>query len=178
MRATLINKNASASDWQIVLQGQSGASADFTVASSTAAVNLGLIGAGNRLTTAQDALITVNGVANIARSSNQIADVIPGVQFDIRSDPGQSVSIVVEQSNQLVKEKVNGLVNSYNEFMVVLKQLSVEVAVADDKYSGTLSRDKDFVNTLRSELRSLMTQNSSTPESGIVSLRDLGVNQA
>jgi len=178
VRATLINKNASANDWQIVLQGQSGASADFTVASSTAAVNLGLIGAGNRLTTAQDALITVNGVANIARSSNQIADVIPGVQFDIRSDPGQSVSIVVEQSNQLVKEKVNGLVNSYNEFMVVLKQLSLEVAVADDKYSGTLSRDKDFVNTLRSELRSLMTQNSSTPESGIVSLRDLGLTFA
>jgi flagellar hook-associated protein 2 len=62
--------------------------------------------------------------------------------------------------------------------MVVLKQLSVEVAVADDKYSGTLSRDKDFVNTLRSELRSLMTQNSSTPESGIVSLRDLGLTFA
>lgn len=178
VNATLINKNASANDWQIVLQGQSGASADFTVVSSTAAVNVGLIGEGNRLTTARDALITVNGVANIARSSNQIADVIPGVQLDIRSDPGQSVAIVVEHSIQPVKEKLNGLVDSYNEFMTVLNELSREVTAEGDQYSGSLRRDKEFVNSLRSELRSLMTQNSSTPESGIVSLRDLGLTFA
>lgn len=178
VRATLINKNASATDWQIVLQGQSGASADFTVVSSSAAVNVGLTGAGNRLTTAQDALITVNGVANIARSSNQITDVITGVQLDIRSDPGQSVAIVVERSTQPVKEKLNGLVDSYNEFMTVLNELSRDVTAEGDKYTGTLRRDKEFVNTLRSELRSLMTQTSSTPENGIESLRDLGLTFA
>ena len=173
--ATLINKSASANDWHIVLQGQSGSGANFTVATSTSAVDIGFSDTGNRLTTAQDALITVNGVADIARSSNRIADVIPGVQLDIRSDPGQTVAIVVERSGQPVKEKLQVLVDSYNQFNAVLDELSREASADSDEYTGVLRRDQQFVNTLRTQLRSLMTQTSSTPENGIASLRDLGL---
>jgi flagellar hook-associated protein 2 len=176
--ATLINKSASGDDWHIVLQGQSGSGADVTVASSTAAVDIGLTDTASRLTSAQDALITVNGVADIARSSNRIVDVIPGVQLDIRSDPGQSVAIVVERSGQPVKDKLKVLVDSYNQFNVVLDELSREPSDDTDEYAGVLKRDQQFVNTLRTQLRSLLTQSSATPENGIASLRDLGLTFA
>jgi flagellar hook-associated protein 2 len=70
------------------------------------------------------------------------------------------------------------LVDSYNQFNVVLDELSREPSDDTDEYAGVLKRDQQFVNTLRTQLRSLLTQSSATPENGIASLRDLGLTFA
>jgi flagellar hook-associated protein 2 len=173
IRATLINKSPQGNDWQIVLQGATGAEADFDI--SSGAVSLGFDQPGNRLASAQNALLTVNGLTNIARSTNTIADVIPGVTFDLKADPGQAVSIVVERNTQPMSNRLQALVDSYNQFNVVLDELTRAPDKDSDEFTGALRRDMQFVNTMRRQLKDMLTQVSSTPAGGINSLRDLGL---
>ena len=176
VRATLVNKSASGNDWQIVLQGSSGAAADFNITSSTAATVLGFSVPANRLATARDAEITVNGMTGIKRSSNKISDAIPGVTIDLKANPGADIAIVVERSSQPVKQKLQSVVDAYNEFNAALNELTRQPTEGSDEFTGSLLRDKQFVATLRSEMKALMTQNSSTPVGAYQSLRDIGLS--
>jgi flagellar hook-associated protein 2 len=173
IRATLINKSPQGDDWQIVLQGATGSAADFNI--SSGAVNLGFDAPENRLASAQDALITVNGLTNIARSANTINDVIPGAVFELKADPGQAVSIRIERNTDPMSTRLQALVDSYNQFNVVLDELTRAPDKNSDEFTGALRRDMQFVNTMRRQLKDMLTQVSSTPAGGINSLRDLGL---
>jgi flagellar hook-associated protein 2 len=158
------------------LQGSSGAAADFNITSSTAATGLGFSVPANRLATARDAEITVNGMTGIKRSSNKISDAIPGVTIDLKANPGADIAIVVERSSQPVKQKLQSVVDAYNEFNAALNELTRQPTEGSDEFTGSLLRDKQFVATLRSEMKALMTQNSSTPVGAYQSLRDIGLS--
>jgi flagellar hook-associated protein 2 len=130
----------------------------------------------NRLSTAQDAEITINGMTGIKRSSNRFSDVIPGLMIDLKSDPGANVAIVVERSSQPIKQKLQTVVDAYNSFNAVLDELSREPTEDSDEFTGSLRRDKQFVTTLRSQLKELMIQESSTSVGNYLSLRDIGLS--
>jgi flagellar hook-associated protein 2 len=176
VRATLVNKSASGNDWQIVLQGSSGEAADFSITSSTAATGLGFADPANRLATARDAEITLNGMTGIKRSSNRITDVIPGVMLDLKSNPGADVAIIIERSSQPMKQKLQTVVDAYNQFNTVLDELSRQPTEGSDEFTGSLQRDKQFVTTLRAQMKALMIQESSTPGGAYQSLRDIGLS--
>lgn len=176
VRATLVNKSANGDDWQIVLQGSSGEAADFSVTSSTAETDLGFSLQANRLATARDAEITISGMTGIKRSSNRIADVIPGVMIDLKANPGADVAIVIERSSQPIKQKLQSVVDAYNQFNTVLDELIRQPTEDSDEFTGSLQRDKQFVTTLRSQLKELMVQESSTSVGDYRSLRDIGLN--
>jgi flagellar hook-associated protein 2 len=176
VRATLVNKSASGNDWQIVLQGSSGEAADFSITSSTASTDLGFSLAANRLATARDAEITLNGMTGIKRSSNRITDVIPGVMIDLKANPGADVAIVIERSSQPIKQKLQSVVDAYNQFNTVLDELSRQPTEGSDEFTGSLQRDKQFVTTLRAQMKALMIQASSTPVGSYQSLRDIGLS--
>ena len=176
VRATLVNKSASGNDWQIVLQGSSGVAADFNITSSTASTNLGFSVPANRLSTARDAEITINGMTGIKRSSNRISDVIPGLTIDLKANPGTDVAIVVERSSQPIKQKLQAVVDAYNSFSAVLDELSRQPTEDSDEFTGSLQRDKQFVTSLRSQLKELMVQESSTSVGDYLSLRDIGLS--
>ncbi len=175
VKATLLNKSVSGNDWYIVLQGESGSKNDFSV-STSASDNLGLDSAANKLVTAQDAILSVNSVTGIVRSSNQVADVIPGVILDIKSKPGSSVTVTIDRDNSPMKDGLKALVESYNQFNVVLDELIREPDETSDDYTGSLKRDMQFVNAMRRQLKELLTQDSSTADGNFTSLRDIGLS--
>jgi flagellar hook-associated protein 2 len=173
INAALINKSANGNDWHIVLQGEHGAANDFSI-TTTAATDMGFDQGSNKLVAAQDAIINVNGLVGITRGSNLITDVIAGASIDLKSEPGQLVTIRIERSGAPMREQVLRLADSYNQMNVVLDELTS--ASADDEFTGALRRDMQFVNSLRQQLRDLLTQPSSTPSGGISSLRDVGLS--
>lgn len=177
IKATLINKSANGNDWHIVLQGGQGVANNFSISTSISdpANNFGFDQDSNKLLVAQDAIVSVNGLAGITRGSNQVSDVIPGVMIDLKSNPGQVVAITVERNSAPLREKVLLLADSYNKLNVALDELALNDTSDDNEFAGALRRDMQFVNTLRQQLRDLLTQSSSTPSGGISSLRDVGL---
>lgn len=178
IKATLINKSANGNDWHIVLQGGQGVANNFSISTSISVStpnHFGFDQNSNKLLAAQDAIVSVNGLAGITRGSNQVSDVIPGVMIDLKSNPGQVVAITVERNSAPLREKVLLLADSYNKLNVALDELALNDTSDDNEFAGALRRDMQFVNTLRQQLRDLLTQSSSTPSGGISSLRDVGL---
>lgn len=66
---------------------------------------------------AQDAVISVDGISGITRSSNVIGDVLSGVTFSLGKDTSVSgpVSITVSKDTTSVKDKIGKLVSAYND---------------------------------------------------------------
>lgn len=175
VNALLVNKSAAGQDWYIVLQGQTGSANDFSVSTGVAG-NFGFSDAGARLSTAQDAILTVNGMSDVRRSSNRVTDLVPGLTLDIKSAQAQSISVVVESSNDPLREGLQRVVDSYNELSTVLTELTRLPDENSEEYTGSLRREIPFVNSLRAQLRAMLTQTSSTPENSISGLRDLGLS--
>ena len=68
------------------------------------------------VSTAQDALITVDGI-DMVRTSNDISDVIPGVTLSLKSPSDKAVSLKVEPDRKAVKDALISLVGNYNRIM-------------------------------------------------------------
>jgi flagellar hook-associated protein 2 len=68
------------------------------------------------------------------------------------------------------------VVDAYNSFNAVLDELSRQPTEDGDEFTGSLQRDKQFVTTLRSQLKELMVQESSTTSGDYLSLRDIGLS--
>ena len=134
VNALLVNKSAAGQDWYIVLQGQTGSANDFSVSTGVAG-NFGFSDAGARLSTAQDAILTVNGMSDVRRSSNRVTDLVPGLTLDIKSAQAQSISVVVESSNDPLREGLQRVVDSYNELSTVLTELT---RLPDENSEGQL----------------------------------------
>jgi flagellar hook-associated protein 2 len=68
----------------------------------------------NALATAGDAVIELEGI-QVIRPSNNIDDVIPGVNLELRRASEDPVEITVEPDRELVKEKLIEFVALYNQ---------------------------------------------------------------
>lgn len=70
-----------------------------------------------------DAILVVNGLT-VARSSNTIDDVVPGLTMDIlKAAPGETVSITISDDKEFAEENVRGFVDAYNAFLAEIKPL-------------------------------------------------------
>jgi len=82
---------------------------------------------GTNLTETQqgtDALISVNGLS-ITRSSNEITEVIDGVTLSLKGeDVGTNVSITVGADISSISDKVQDMVEAYNGFQALYKDLT------------------------------------------------------
>lgn len=80
----------------------------------------------NQLVTAQDAEFTVDGVS-FKRSSNQVSNVIPGVNFTLLSadatTPKQAV-LTFNRDNESIKKTINDFVGAFNSMVDFLKQVA------------------------------------------------------
>jgi flagellar hook-associated protein 2 len=173
--ASLINRSAAGDDWYVVLKGQSGASNTFSV-STDSLIDTGFADIDNVLTDAQNAIISVNGLNAISRSTNLISDVIPGLSLDLRSITDNPVRITVDQGFDPLKAALDQLVNSYNQFNIVMDELAKAPTKGSDPNTGSLNRDRQLVFSLKSQIRALFSQTSSTASGEFTSLRSLGLN--
>ena len=168
--ALLINTSSTGNDWRIVLDGPSGADNSFAVSSD---VTLGF--GSNALRTAADAIVSMNGITGITRSSNTLNDVVPGVTLDLlQADSSKTVSVRVAEDKAPLREAVDGLIAAYNEFNLLLSELASSDSEASE-FSGSLSSDYSTVRMLRDRVRDALLADSSTPSGSISALRDIGV---
>jgi flagellar hook-associated protein 2 len=172
---------------RLVLTGTSGAAQAFTLgvtedaaAPGLSALAIGVGSSGTSIgTAAADAIVAVDGVA-VRRTSNSVADLIPGVRLDlVAASTGTAVKIGASPQTDNLRQAVNDVVNTYNELYAMLRE-------ATDPISGPLRADpgaRSMMQAMRElTLRQLIPADGNAPrtlaELGVATARDgtLSVN--
>ena len=108
-------------------------------------------------------------------SSNTLNDTIPGVTLNLLATNTSPASLSLTNNTADAKTKVLALVSAYNDAMDLLTELSNPKSTLDT-YGGSLVGNST-VNSLRTQLRALVTADSSTAASSgsLSALRDIGI---
>lgn len=126
---------------------------------------------------AADARLNVNGL-ELRRSSNTVTDAINGVTLTLNTlSNGTPATVNVTRDTAALKTKIESLVKTFNDAMSDFGILSGPKNAKDetDVYSGSLQNDST-VSSVKSQLRSMFLNNSTSPGSSVKALRDLGVS--
>lgn len=102
--------------------------------------------------TAQDAALTVNGVA-VTSASNVVEDVIPGVRLTLKkADPAESVVVDVGRDIDAAADRVKKFVTAYNDLQTFMKAQDAD-AVAGKTSIGRDPLLRGFRDTVRRVLQ-------------------------
>lgn len=159
----------SSTGYQLVVTGQSGTQNAFTLTSNeTSALDFGVI-SGQEAT---DASITVDGL-NLTRSSNQINDAIPGVTLNLLETTDAAGKLSLQRDVSQVKTNVQALVSAYNDLASIMKDATDPKSTVA-LYGATLVGDS-IVENIRTQVRSMFTNDSSSTSGTMSAMRDIGV---
>jgi len=171
--AELIQTNTD--EFKIVVTGQVGANQAFNLRSDDGNGNpVANVSFSTNLQTASDAIFKVNGL-NVTRSTNTIRDVVDGVTFELYdTNTGNPATVGLVQNTSSIKSSIQELVSAYNDFektMSILVDRKSEV----EQYGGALAGDS-LVSSIRNKIRSLISDNSSTPGDEVKAARHVGIS--
>ena len=168
--AQLINTGNIVTPYRIMVTGASGASNSFSLTSAVAGVSFE-----KSLQVAQDALFNVDGMDRRS-SKNTVTDAIAGVTLNLNSTTtaGIPANLILSRDTSSISAKLDALVNAYNDANTMLGVVS-DPKSSVEIYGATLVGNS-IVGSVRSQLRQLITGNSSTPSGGLNALRDIGFN--
>ena len=172
--AQLINTGNIATPYRIMVTGSTGASNAFSLTSlKTGGGEVSGISFGKTLQTAQDASFNVDGMA-MTSSKNTITDAIAGTTLNLTATTtaGVPASLVFSRDTSSVSSKLDALVTAYNDANTMLGVVSDPKSTVDT-YGATLVGNS-IVSTVRSQIRQMITSNSTTPAGGLTALRDIG----
>ena len=160
--------------YQIVLSGASGANNAFELTANDDDDYLTIGTSSGLLVTAQDAELTVDGL-DVTRSTNTIDDVITGVTLNLNATTtsGTPANLNLTLNTQTIKDKLNNLVNAYNDVQSVLKDVYSKDSKVTE-YGASLVGDST-VQLIKSQIRSLFTANSTSESGTIYAMRDIGI---
>lgn len=162
VRAEVIDTGGSGSSrYQLVVRAtDTGTAGAFTITdidgdSGFSSVMTSL--AGNRLTTAQDASLTVDGIP-VTRSSNSVTGAIAGVTLDLKSaspttPANQDVTITIATDAEETAKKVQEFVDAYNK---VVDFVQTQNALGEDGKAKNPLFGDSTLRTIRSSLRSVV----------------------
>jgi len=68
------------------------------------------------LSMVSDALLSIDGI-EITRDSNNINDLIPGVELSLHTEGDRAVSLTIERDREVIKEAIIQLVGNYNQLL-------------------------------------------------------------
>ncbi|HYJ52953.1 MAG TPA: flagellar filament capping protein FliD [Allosphingosinicella sp.] len=120
---------------------------------------------------AQDAILFVDGV-EIHRAANSFADLIPGVQIDLKSaKPGTPVSVGVTRPTAAIGQAVQDFVTAYNELAAMIAE-ATKAGVSGE--AGALRGDVG-VREMQRQLAQLPTMILSSTGEGPHTLAEIGV---
>lgn len=169
IQAQLVNKGNAATDptqpYHLVITGPTGASNTFTMS--------GLTLDDTPLQSAKNAQLTVDGVS-IESTSNTVKEAIPGVSLKLTAPTSGTASLDFTRNIDSIKTKIQDLVTSFNDVGTVLTATTNPDSKVDG-YGASLVGDST-VSTIRSQVRELFFNTSSTPGTYIKSVRDLGIS--
>jgi flagellar hook-associated protein 2 len=169
-KAQLVN-DGSANPFKVMITGANGATEGFSISSDDAN---GVFGAGFTVPTgsaAADASVTVNGLT-YTRKSNTITDIVPGLTLNLKAVSTTPATITMSRDTADLKAKLTALVVAYNDFDNIIKETTNPKSTLET-YGTTLVGDST-VRMVRSQMRSLIFSNSSTPGTTYKSMSQLG----
>jgi flagellar hook-associated protein 2 len=169
-KAQLVN-DGSANPFKVMITGANGATEGFSISSDDAN---GVFGAGFTVPTgsaAADASVTVNGLT-YTRKTNTITDIVPGLTLNLKAVSTTPASITMSRDTADLKAKLTALVVAYNDFDNIIKETTNPKSTLET-YGTTLVGDST-VRMVRSQMRSLIFSNSSTPGTTYKSMSQLG----
>jgi len=172
--AQLVSTGDASTPYKIMMTGTSGASNAFSLTSLTAAgAAVTGVNFATRLQSAEDAALNVNGMA-ITSSTNRITDAIPGSTLELFTTTTGAASLDFSRDTSTVKTKIKALVTAFNDANSMLTVVSDPKSTVAE-YGASLVGN-NVVSTVRSQMRSLITTDSTSPSGGLNALRDLGLS--
>jgi len=124
---------------------------------------------------AQDAMVMLDGIAQLSSENNVIEDAIDGIDLTVKgvTDPTkQKTEIGVEYDRKSVRDDIEQFVNAYNQFYQVSKELSAvdpQTGVA-----GPLAGDS-VVRSAQSRLKSVFSANIEPAPDDLKTLTEFGI---
>jgi len=175
LRASVINTGKEA-PWRIVLESESGAGQDFTVAAGagSTAGTLGFDVVANTVASAANAKFKVNGV-DVERSSNTVSDVISGLTLQLSGAAvGREVRLGVSVNSADIVAGAKNLVETYNLLSEFLTR-ATGPKIEGDEIAGSLRADSN-ARSIKNTLRTTLTRESTSASGAITHWSSLGVS--
>ncbi len=172
--AQLINTGNIATPYRIMVTGTTGASNAFSLTSLTqAGGEVSGVSFGKKLQSAQDATFNVDGMS-MTSSKNTVTDAIAGATLSLTATTtaGVPANLVLSRDTSAISSKLDALVTAYNDANSMLGVVSDPKSTVAD-YGATLVGNS-IVSSVRSQMRQMITNNSTTPSGGLTALRDIG----
>lgn len=172
--AQLVSTGNSATPYKIMITSTSGANNAFSLTSQTAG-GLAVTGLSfaSKLQTAEDASLNVDGMA-ITSSSNRITDAIAGTTLELFSTTNGAANLDFSRDTSTIKTKIQALVTAFNDANSMLTVVSDPKSTVAE-YGASLVGN-NIVGIVRSQMRSLITTDSTSPSGGLSALRDIGLS--
>lgn len=137
-------------------------------------ITMGLNNPGSTISAAEDAQLTLNGIA-VTRSSNSISDLLQGVTINLEKEMAPTDSaenLRVDNDPDALRDKVQGFFNSLN---TVTSFISEELGSGGTEGSATSLQGDSTLRALQRRLMSMLSA-GYTHSSGVLSLGNVGVN--
>jgi flagellar hook-associated protein 2 len=171
--AQLINTGNAAAPYRIVITGSTGASNSFSLSSKKAdGTEVSNVNFGTRLQTAENATLTVDGVA-ISSSTNKVTDAIAGTTLELFTTTSGAANLDFTRDTTTVKANLKALVTAYNDANSMLSVVSDPKSTVET-YGATLVGNS-MVSSVRTQMRNMITTSSNTPSGNMMALRDIGI---
>jgi flagellar hook-associated protein 2 len=141
------------SGFSITFSGQTGAANAFALSN----LPTGMLMRGSALQLAQDAQLSVNGLA-ITSATNQLTDVIAGVTLDLYAPTtnGTAARLDLNRQTSTIKDNIKAVVESYNQFDESLKVLADKDSKVEE-FGGALAGDS-IIAMVRTQVRAMFTK--------------------
>ncbi|MBX3228810.1 MAG: flagellar filament capping protein FliD [Labilithrix sp.] len=111
--AGIINAGGS---FHLSLQGLDTGASNAITLTEGGSIDLGLTKPANLVDVAQDAKLTVDGLA-VTRSTNSVADAIPGVTLALTKTTTAPATMTIASDSSALKTKLNAFVSAYNDIV-------------------------------------------------------------
>ena len=169
--ASLIDTGIAGANYRIVLSGENGSEAVFSVSSTP---DLGFTHPVNTLQSAQDAQLDYNGLT-VTRSSNEVSDLISGTTVSLNEVTSSAARLTVTSDQNTLKSGIENVVTVYNDFREIMNTLT-KAPQEDVEFSGALQRDLAVARHVMEQVRESLFEDSSTASGDISGLRDIGIS--
>jgi len=170
--AQLINTG---NGFNVVVTGETGAAQNFSLTSQITGTNNPVSGVSfeTQLQTATNARFKVNGL-EVTRSSNSVNNVIDGVTLELFTNTNGAARLDLNRDTAGIKSNVQGLVKAYNDFEETLKILGDRASEVEE-FGGVLAGES-LLQSVRNQVRAMITSTSTTPGTTIKAARDVGLS--
>ena len=178
VKAQLINTGEVGAPYKIMVTGQTGALNDFSLSASPVAPEESVSTAASTifdfsLQSASNGIVNIDGMS-LTPSSNQLADLIPGVTFDLYAPTAGTAAVDFIRDPSSVKSKMEALVKAYNDANTMLNTVS-DAKSTVETYGASLAGNS-VVNSIRTQMRETIFPPFRSGTSQLSSLRDMGLS--